>query len=316
MADLITSPMGQQMANAAGPSNAPNPVQQLQQQADNAPASQDSSAGSSSDPRPVGTQQDQQQQALKQDPNAKVSASPKEQAEYIQLVTRFMLYIYDIRKAHANAMPPIETVLKGLNDPKMSVAQSVGNTTAQIIFILHNAAKHQKVEYSPDVLFHGADECIVATYLLGLARGIFKGAPPFKGIPKEQDQYPFDKQDMAIIAKAKIAAVQRFGQLLESQGQITGQDRQDAMQFWREQIQHEVQSGKVDDSVIQKMLDNPKVQAAMQGQAPNQPPQQQQAAPAPAAPQAPPAPPAGAPPAGQSQFPPAPSPAQLGGLSG
>jgi hypothetical protein len=299
MADLITSPMGQQMADAA---STPNPVQQMQQQTDNAPAPADSSAGSNSDPRPVGTQQDQQQQQLQNDPNAQVPASPKEQAEYVQLVTRFMLYIYDTRKSHANALPPVETVLKGLNNPKMSVPEAVGTTTAQIIFILHNAAKHQGVEYSPDVLFHGADECIVATYLLGLARGIFKGAPPFKGVPKEQDQYPFDKDDLAIIAKAKIFAVQRFGKLLESQGQITDRDRQEAMQFWREQIQHEVQSGKVDDSVIEHMMQNPKVQAAMQGQA--------QAAPQSPAPQPQPQP------QPQAQFPPAPSPAQLGGLSG
>lgn len=259
MADLIQSPMGQQMSDAAG-----NPIGQLQTASENQPADPSQSSGSSQDPRPIGTEDDANQQKLQQDPNAKVPASPRDQAEYTQLVTRFVLMIHDMRRSHPGALSPTESTLKQLNNPNLTVAQAVGNTTAQLIFILHNAAKHMKVQYSPDVLFHGADECAAAVYLLGLAAGIFKGTPPFKGVPKEGQPYPFDQQDIAILGKAKIAAVQHFGKLMESQGMITDQERQQAMGFWQQQITHEVNSGKVDESVVQKMMNDPKIVAAMQ----------------------------------------------------
>lgn len=302
MADLIPSGMGQDMAQAGTEQQGPSPddhaaaLAQAQHQFDNTPAGQPSDNG---DQRPVGTAKDQRDAEISKDPSAKVQASPQEQAQYVQLVTRFILMISDNRQHSADHPSPSDAALKQLNNPKLSVAQAVGQTTAQLIFILHNAAKSQKVQYDPDVLFHAADECIAATYLKGLARGIFHGMPEYKGIPSS-GEYPFEPAEMHMLAQAKIYAVQWFGRLMQQTGQITPAEKNEAMNFWQQQIKREVNSGQVSDQTIEKLIrahmmsqgDQPPSDTSDQGQ----PPQQAQPQPQPqpdqgggVAPQQPPA---------------------------
>lgn len=288
MADLIPSGMGQQMAQAGTEPQQPSPddhaaaLAQAQQDFQNAPAGQPSDSG---EQRPVGTAQDQRDAEVAKDPSAKVQASPHEQAQYVQLVTRFILMISDNRKHSPDHPSPSEAALKQLNNPKLSVAQAVGQTTAQLIFILHNAAKSQKVQYDPDVLFHAADECIAATYLKGLARGLFHGVPDYKGIPSS-GEYPFEPAEMHMLAQAKIYAVQWFGRLMQQTGQITPAEKNEAMNFWQQQIKREVNSGQVSDQTIEKLIrahmmsqgDQPPSDTSDAGQAPQQGQQQQEQA--------------------------------------
>jgi hypothetical protein len=257
MAD-IPSPMGQQMAQAAGPQQpqqaAPPPPpptpQQLDQQQQSAPASHDDATNG----RPVGTQQDQQDQQLQQDPNAKIPASQTEQAQYMQLVSRFILMTHDMRKPQGgNGMSPVETTLAQLNNPKVPISRAIGMTVANVIFYLERMAKAHGVDYGPDVLFHGADECVVAMYLMGSAAKIFKGTPPFKGLPPDGQPYAFDPGEQNLIARAKMVAVQEFGKLMQHAGLITNQDRSNATDFWKQQITHENATGKVDPSVLQAL---------------------------------------------------------------
>lgn len=274
MVNLITQPMGQAMAGQAqGGAQPSNLAQQATQAQQSQPMPQDQAAGSDSDPRPVGTQQDAQNAKLAQNgdsPMNRVPATPEEQAQYTQLVTRFVLMISDMRPG-PTGKSPVDLALEQLNNPKLSVAQAVGYTTAQIIFILHNGAKAQKVQYDPDVLFHGADECIVATYLLGLARGIFKGMPPFKGLSDNQDSYPFEQSEVTVIAHAKLYAVQRFGKLMEQNGQISPNEKQQAIDFWHQQVTREIKNHEVDDTVMKQLGKTPGLTQQMERQ--NQPAQ-------------------------------------------
>lgn len=307
MADLITAPMGQMMAGQDQPADpaqaAPQPnnlAQQATQQQQNAPASPDQSSGSDSNPKPVGTQQDAQNAQNASNGNSpmnRVPATPQEQAEYNQLVSRYVLMISDMRPSPGHGKSPLDSCLQQMNNPKQTVAMAVGYTTAQEMFILHNGAKQQKFQYSPDVMFHAADECIVATYLLGQARGIFKGTPPYQGLKEDATSYPFTKEEINIIGHAKLFATQKFGALMQSHGQISTTERQQAMDFWHQQIVREIKSGEVDPSIIKKMSQIKGIaQAANNPSAPQVVPE-----PPPAPPPAPPAPPPPAPlPAGQS----------------
>jgi hypothetical protein len=289
MADLITQPMGQAMAGQAQ-AGSDNLAQQATQAQQSQPVPQDQAAGSDTDPRPVGTQQDAQNAQLAQNgdsPMNRVPATPEEQAQYTQLVTRFVLMISDMRPG-PNGKSPVDLALDQMNNPKLSVAQAVGYTTAQIIFILHNGAKSQKVQYDPDVLFHGADECIVATYLLGLARGIFKGMPPFKGLGDNQESYPFDPKEITVIAHAKLYAVQKFGKLMQRSGQISETEKQQAIDFWHQQVTREIKNHEVDDTVMEQLGKTPGLTQQLDQQ--NQPAQVQ---PQPTPQQPPAAPPQG-----------------------
>jgi hypothetical protein len=314
MANLITDPMGQQMAGqAAPPTPAPGGLAQAAtDQQQNAPIPQDQAAGSAQDPRAVGSVQNRQQaqsQANDDDPTAKVPATPAEQAQYTQLVNRYVLMISDMRPS-PSGQSPLELALRMMNNPKLPLPAAIGYATAQLIFILHHGAKVQKFSYDPDVMFHAADECVASTYLLGLARGLFKGMPPFKGLGEGDNGYPFETAEINVIGHAKLYAVQRFGAMMQAAGEITVDERQQAVDFWNQQIQREIKSGAVDESVIEQMQKGPDtlLQSAQskglneQGQ---QPPPSQGIAPAQSPanqppPSQPPQPPQGAPaPGGQ-----------------
>lgn len=251
MADLITNPIGQDMVQAAqgGVGGMPDPSTQV-------------AANQTSDQqRPKGTVQDQREATLSRDPNARLPATPNMQAQYTQLVTRFLLFVHDLRQKPVapgqskqdHHRSPAELFINQMNNPKLPVADAVGRATANALFILHNSAKQQKVSYNPNVMFRAADECVIAMYLLGNARGIFNGVPAFKG-KQAGVPYKLDPSEKLIILRAKMAAVQWFGSLMQKSGQISPKERQAALQHWQQQIKQEVAQGKVTDSQVQNIL--------------------------------------------------------------
>ena len=246
------SPPGAQPPPQAPPP--PSPVQQAQTVSSQIPASQDSAQPM----HPVGWKDQQSQQA-----------SPREQAEYAQLVLRFENYISDTKVTNPHVGSTAAAVMKQLNDPSKNIPQAVGDATAQAIYVLWRMAKAQKVDYSPDVMFHAADECNALMYLNGLSAGIFKGVPPLdegwlkRNLHGGHDPYPFKPLEVHIIASAKIFAVQHFGKLEQKMGDISMQTRQQAMAFWKEQVQKEISEGKVSDAQVQQLMQSHPVAASL-----------------------------------------------------
>lgn len=284
MADdnMVTDPVGSQMEQSAAEGDqaiqsqpppgqgdvAPqqDPVQALQAKEDDTVSSGDGTDAQ----RPKGTLSDQRKAILAKDPKAKLPATPSMQAQYIQLVTRFLLFIHDIRHTK-DVKSPCENFIRQMNNPKLSVAQAVGQATANAIFILHNGAKHQKVSYNPNVMFRAADECVIAMYLMGSARGIFQGVPKFRG-KKAGVKYKFDDSEKMLILKAKMYAVQWFGHLMVKSGQISPQDQKQAQDHWQKMIKQEISSGQVTDAHVNALMQNPKVKEQMSQVAPDNTP--------------------------------------------
>lgn len=270
-------PQAQQTPQPQQP--APNPVQQAQQVQQQIPASHDQAQGSSSDPRPVGYKAQDE-----------TEATPQQQAQYAQLVLRFENFISDTKVNNQHTGSTAGSVMKQLNNPKLTVPQAIGAATANVIYILWHAAKAQKVDYDPTVMFHAADECNALMYLKGQAAGIFKGTPPFnvawmKRNMHGHEPYPFTPVEVRIIVSAKLFAVRAFGELEQKMGDISPQVRAQALAFWKEQVQKEISEGKVSDATVQKLMQGSQYASqlasahqALQSPAPPQP-----------APQAPPA---------------------------
>lgn len=248
----------------------PSPVQQAQTVNSQIPASQDNAQ----DMHPVGWKS-------QNDPQA----SPREQAEYAQLVLRFENYISDTKVTNPHVGSTAAAVMKQLNDPTKNIPQAVGDATAQAVYVLWRMAKAQKVDYSPDVMFHAADECNALMYLNGLSAGIFKGVPPLdeewlkRNLHGGHEPYPFKPLEVHIIASAKIFAVRHFGQLEQKMGDISMQTRQQAMAFWKEQVQKEISEGKVSDAEVAQLMQSHNVASALAQ--PAQPAQTQQSGGAP-----------------------------------
>jgi hypothetical protein len=203
-------------------------------------------------PRATGTQQQADRDAVDSDPFTPVEASPEEQAQYHELVTRFLLFISDQRAPNEKIPSPMDSVLSHLNDPKVPLATAIGRTVAGIVFTIVHAAKVQGVTYEPEVLFYASDELCAAVYLLGNARGYLKGVPPFKGMP-EDGNYDFDDREVSIIQESKMQAVRAWGNLALGAGLITDDIKQENMAFWKSQIQREVDSNSVSDEVMSIM---------------------------------------------------------------
>jgi hypothetical protein len=247
-------------------------------------------------PRMAGTVQDAKDAAVDADPNAEVEASPEEQAEYDQLLSRFLLFISDTKQPQGGGKSASDTMLEQLNNPKIPLATAIGTVTAHIVYTIVSAASHQKVTYSPDVLLHAAEECVSAVYLLGLAGGIIKGMPPFKGMPDDGD-YDFEDSEIQVIGEAQMQAVKEYGSILVKTGDLSAADRTANQDFWKKQIAREVSTGNVSDDVLSRLQAKgafDKVHAHMgqggmpdpsSGQPPAQPDPSAQA-PAPAAPDA------------------------------
>lgn len=203
-------------------------------------------------PRAVGTLQDANDAIQQQDPTAPQSVTPEEQAEYDQFKSRFQLIISD------NTPPPHgqpgktlhETIIGELNNPKVPLATTVGTVTAQIAMMIVHTATIQKITYQPDVLMHVAQECVAITYLAGLSAGIFKGVPAFHGINAD-GSYDFSQQEVRIIADSQMQAMRVFGSMELKMGMISPDVQKANMDFWHQQVAREVQTGKVNEQVLQ-----------------------------------------------------------------
>jgi hypothetical protein len=202
--------------------------------------------------RAKGTQQDANDAATAADPNAPVPATPAEQAQYHQLVTRFLLFISDKRKATPKHPSPWQSVLAMLNNPHVPLAVAIGSATAHIVFTMVHAAQAQKITYDPEVLFHATDELVTAMYLLGNSQGLFNGMPPFQGLQKDGN-YNFSDAELRVLGESKMQAVRAFGTLEVKAGMITPDVSQANQAFWKQQIQREVESGNVSDGVLQSL---------------------------------------------------------------
>lgn len=244
-----------------------------------------------------GTVKDAQDAAVDDDPNAEVQATPEEQAQYDQLVARFVMFISDSRVHTPGQKSTSDTVLEQLNNPKLPIAVNLGQAVAHIIFMIVQSARVHKVTYSPEVLFHAADECTSSIYLLANAAGIIKGMPPFKGLDAidEDGDYDFEPIEIKVIGEAKMQACRIFGNLLVRAGMIGKDVSAENQDFWKKQISREVSQGNVSDEVLAKlnksgafdkvhdhMGNDPSIMGAKDQPDPNQPPTDQGAPPPPA----------------------------------
>lgn len=203
-------------------------------------------------PRAKGTQQDADDAAVDADPEAEVPASPEEQKQYDSLVSRFLLFISDPRKASDKHASPNESVLGMLNKPNVPAAVALGRATANVVFTLMSTAKAQGKPYDAEVVFHAADEMIPALYLLGAAHGIWKGLPPFHGMQPD-GSYDFSDDEIKVLGEAKMQGTRFIGNLMVHAGWITEDVAQSNAALWKQRIEQEVAHGNVSDEVLEKL---------------------------------------------------------------
>jgi hypothetical protein len=165
--------------------------------------------------------------------------SPEEQDEYDDFVTRAKLFINDPRKPLnskgnpvPNAKAPRDVILDHLNLPGENAADSVGRTTAQVAWLLYMNGKSQGHPYSPDVLYHGADEIMSDLYQIATAANLIKDAPA-----------PDSPEEEHLLGLAKLAACKHFGQNLIDSGQANSSE---AQEYYLAQIDREGKSGELD----------------------------------------------------------------------
>lgn len=222
-------------------------------------------------PRPAGTQEQVNNVATSQDPYAEVNATQDEQAQYNQFVSRFMMALSDPKSKMGDA------TLKLMNNMHMTVPEAVGRATANIAFIIVKGAAAHKIQYETEVLFHAAFECVCVVYVFGLAAGIWKDVPPYKGLNPD-GTYPFNHQELKILTSAQMQAVRFFGDMEVKNGMLSPQVRKANMQFWQQQIHREVQSGAVNEDVLKKLAGAGVFKGAQDKMQQMQGQQQQQAA--------------------------------------
>lgn len=63
----------------------------------------------------------------------------------------------------------------------------------------------------------------------------------------------FTDDEYVMLGEAKILAVEKFGKRLMDSGQMGEEEQREAQEFWKSQIEKEVELGNVDDSVFQSM---------------------------------------------------------------
>lgn len=231
-------PTADASAQAQSAQDPNNPSQQL--------APMDATGDGGAAPR--GTVKDANDAAIANDPAVPVDATPEEQAEYEQFVSRFLLFISD-RHQKTKEGSPHDLVVKMLNDPKQPAAVTIGKTTATVAFMIVQQAMHQGINYNPEVLFGANGECCAAMLLLGKSLRLFKGLEPLqKHSPDEE--YPYDQKDIRVLADAQIQASRFFGNLMIKGGMLGADVQKANEQFWHQQVQREIKTGQVPDQVI------------------------------------------------------------------
>jgi len=113
------------------------------------------------------------------DPAEVEEVTQEEQDQYDDFVARAIAMISDSRQPEGGGKSPSDAVLDVMNNSTFSIPQALAEGTVSTVKILHDAAKRQNVAYSPDVIFHGADEVIAGLYMLGSAAGIFNGGSDY-----------------------------------------------------------------------------------------------------------------------------------------
>lgn len=167
--------------------------------------------------------------------------TPEEQKQYDDFVSRCLLFLNDPRLPMANGKPvpnrqaPRDAIISLMNADKNDAADAVGRATALVCRLIYSNAKQKGVDYSPDVIYHGADEVMSQLYQIATAARIIKNPPP-DGSPQEQ----------SLLGKAKLDATKYFGQWMIDTGQDDDQTKQQAQQYYLGQIQREGQSGELD----------------------------------------------------------------------
>lgn len=240
----------------------------------------------------AGNPQDDLRRAEAMDPTEVEQPTDDEQQQYDDFVSRALSLIADNRKPEDGGPSPSEATLELMNNSSFSVPEALAEGAANTVMIVHNAAKRADRPYSPDVLFHGSDEVIAGLYLLGAAAGIFKDAPSHEwaaqgdepapdqampdpaaaAMPPSPDQAPladaappggeapaaptdadFTDEEYMLMGEAKILATEKFGRKLQESGQLTKKEQAEAQEFWKSQIAKEVETGQVDDSVMDRV---------------------------------------------------------------
>jgi hypothetical protein len=166
--------------------------------------------------------------------------SPDEQRAYDDFVTRALLFISDTRKPlgknrqpNTSAKAPADIIIDHLNVKGLPADQAVGRTTAQVCWLIFTNAKHQNVDYPPDVLYHGADEVMSHIYEIGVRSGAIKNPPP-----------PNSPQEQKLLGMAKMYACQYFGNNVIDSGM---NDQDAARAFYQQQIKREADTGGLDN---------------------------------------------------------------------
>lgn len=232
----------------------------------------------------VGNPQDDLRRAEAVDPTEVEQPTDEEQQQYDDFVTRAIALISDNRKPEGGGKSPSEATIDMMNNSSFTVPEALAEGAANTVMLLHNVAKRANKSYTPDVIFHGADEVIAGLYLLGSAAGIFKDAPAHDWASKQdEEQTPeavldpgqamaeapggqeveheegnpseadFTDEEYMLLGEAKILATENFGRKLQESGQLTEKEMGEAQDFWKSQIEKEVQSGQVDDSVMNRV---------------------------------------------------------------
>lgn len=223
------------------------------------------------------------------DPTEVTEVTEEEQAQYTDFVTRCIACISDSRVPEGleDAQSPSDAVIKVMSNSSFSVPQALAEGAVSTIKLITDAARRAEKPYSPDVIFHGADEVIAGLYMLGAAAGIFEGASdyakggggmvpsapvdankvevppgnennslgqqqeqPMRAPPVEDESGDFTDDEYALFGEALMLATELFGRKLLDAGQLTGEDAKEAQAFWKQQIAKEVETGQVDDAMF------------------------------------------------------------------
>lgn len=168
------------------------------------------------------------------------AVSPAEQKYYDDFVTRALMFMNDPRKPlgkngkeNSDGKAPRDVIIDHLNVRGMSADAAVGRTTAQIAWLIFANAKHNGVDYPPDVLYHGADEIMSHVYEIGVQSGAIKNPPP-----------PDSPEEQKLLGMAKMYACQFFGNNVIDSGL---NDQQANRQYYLQQMQREADTGGLDN---------------------------------------------------------------------
>lgn len=160
--------------------------------------------------------------------------TPEEQAEYDEFTTMCLGIVHGLNKVGPNRASA-DIVLDYFKPTGVTVPQALGFATAEVCYTVHQKMKRDGVEIGADVIFHAAAEVMSEIYEFAAAAKVIPVAKlPPAGSPQEEQ----------LLGKALMFAVERFGQRLESTGQLP---REEANQHLSEQIRREAEAGELDN---------------------------------------------------------------------